>query len=168
MTVPAGMLADSVYKMIAESREEFEKRLTNGDNRIGQATSFHHGIPQPNSLPKEDVGIWLDLSEITPDPDSPFGAEILIATWDIHIIVRDRGDDPHGYDPSLKDEVLGNVIESLTETLLDTSLNGAIEYLDLANAFSIPPQQPSGGDGLVAGWQLSIDAHMNMFPIRCP
>lgn len=167
MVLPPTLEPDSVYKTVSLARLALSNRLKNNDGRLKTSPAFYHGTPNPENLPNERLSIWLELVGINPDTDAPFGAELLLADWTIFVVHRDEGGNPRESDPEVGDRIMGAVFEMLSESLEDTSLDGAVEEINFTGGFH-SLGSVSGGDNLVQSWQLNFQARHPMWPIRCP
>lgn len=160
MTLPASALSDDQFaKSVLEARKAILRRFEKtGDARIkGLVGTVHEGRPSLHNLPQEDVGVWLHLRRLTPDPDAPFKAYYFRALWDFRVLIRDSGNDPHGFDPSSGIEIISSIIHVLVESFDDVSLDGAMddtEILSIENNIGTP----AGGDRQISEWVVSLAA----------
>ena len=167
MTVPYTLQDAGYTRTLQQIRHALEQRITNATNRLPHTPVYHRGTPDPNALPDEPLGVWLDWSHVGPDEDETNAATFLASTWNINIVARSEAQDAFGSQSDLAEQVWGAIVKTLTETNTDLGLDGSADIVVVpeANHFQ---GVISGGDRRIEHIELQAIVRHEMELVRCP
>lgn len=159
--IPQSMMnGDQIAKTLIASLQAFQRRLERaGDQRVGgDAWTVHEGRPNPRNLPNVGYAVWVMLAGVLPDTSTnAFQANSFIAQWEIHLMTRDQGNDPYGFQLQPGMLLFGGLIRVMTETENDVSLDGAVDEIEFTGAaHEIGPV--AGGDQDFSEWIVRFQA----------
>lgn len=166
--IPPALMPLSYPRTMAEIRLALENRITNATNRLTYAPLCHRGTPDPQALPNERLGVWLDWEGVEMDSDEPNQSTLLVSRWRIYIVGQDEGNDLFGGDAPLTEQAWGDILATITGTNEDISLDGAVDFVPTPTASHIWGTI-SGGDRRINLIEMALEVHHQLELVRnCP
>lgn len=160
MSVPLSMLSENLKRTLLASRDALRARLMRqGEYRVeGENWAFHEGEPDFENLPEEPLGVWLQFAGMREDPDAPFQSNYFIGRWQVFVVSRDRGTDPHGHDLTVPLSMIGDVVRLAGERFSDSSLDATVDFDDLIDVEHMILKDPRR-DGRVSVTIIDLQYH---------
>lgn len=160
MSLPTSLMADGIEKTL----RLIHKALLTRTEGLGYRA--HGGIPSPDNLPDEKVGVWIAPLGIDPQQqNTPFNATYVVSRWTVSLIRRESGSKAYDTDYFEVYRDSGRLFESLTATIEDMGLDGSVDFI-LEPRIQFFEGQPAGGNKQIVGFELTLEAHHPLFPCR--
>jgi hypothetical protein len=135
MTVPSVLQSEGYFATLEAIREALERRVTNATNRLSVTPVYHRGAPNSEALPNEELGVWLDWTDVEPDDqDETNRATFLQSQWVCYIIGLDEGADGFGNQIPTAEQAMADILLTLTMDNTDLGLDGACDIVDVPRA----------------------------------
>lgn len=166
MTIPLSQKAAGIEKTTLLTKQAIRRRLES------RGWTVREGIPKARALPNDGahaVSVWYFPLETATDREGQstnWHSELFATDWLISIVTPDTSKDRHEtcMDPIVR--AAGAVLEALTTTMDDVSMDGNINWTDRYRArYGI---MEAGGDRSSLTCMVSLQAHHPFYPTRVP
>lgn len=166
MTVPLSRKVPGIEKTILLTKQAIMDRLKK------RGWAVREGVPRARALPQDGdqkVSVWVFPQRTESDQEgqsSNWHTEIFATNWIISIVTEDTSKDPYEshIDPIVR--AASEVLEALTTTMDDVTMDGNINWTDQYRAqYGI---MDAGGDRSCLTCIITLQAHHPLFPTRIP